>query len=760
VRRIAALVLAAAVLAPATAADAAGWHRWKGRAGTVAEHGVISRHEAIFNDELFDDYGANVDGFESMGPDPLVLVTGPHVDPANPTQPSFAPSGQVGRFRHTGDFSYPPDEANDDPSDPVDEVHRYTNVADFAEVRVTVKGPTVHLRFAFTALTPEDTTVVGVAIRSGDGPGGAWPFGARLASGGWDRHLTVWGSGGVLTTAGGQPRSLSALGGRVRKNAVANTIDVRLPRSALGPRKRWRLLAAAGRWDAAGLQWAEPEPTDTQSTSPGALGTAPRAYDLAFNQNEPNSLWKDTAQANALDARALDAHAWTISLPRLRSSRSTRIPCAPGPRIERFRSRMGGGSSWRTDEGLISQPQSGHSLNYEFLWHVQPLSFVLPPSACSKSAPTPSMDYFFHPANTNHNAWAVGIQGSHEGRSYLLDPASGYGYVNELATRYNRILASGMSKGEGWNYGDAPGEEQADDDAFRAAARRYRHDPDRVRAVGMSGRLGALFFAETWPDRISHIVSVSYHDAVSPRLANLRNTPWVFMHGTAGLDYDGALAYRSLDDRLSELGYPYAHLTWHGRGHDFTLLDRSYAISDAWTRAPRIRPGRITYHLDPADKRPGVPLFGGVDWVRRAKLADPAKAGTLDLISHRRVGRLPAFETRFAGQFTNAATADVLEINGTSYDSEETVRSRMPDAVEPGWTVDRLSIESTAARRPTRANAVSGTVEGISSVTLDARRAGLSMRRRIDTSGLTTTAPLMLVVRRGGRFRRISIPPG
>ena len=767
-RGLAAAVVATVLLVPAGAGAAGdGWHAWKGRSGDVAEHGVYSRHEAIWTDELFDDYGANVDGFESMGPDAFLAATGPHVNPSDPAHPSIAPSGQVGRWRHTGDYSYPPDAANPDPTgDPLHEIHTYTNVADFAEVRLAIERDTVFLRFSLTGLRTAASTVIGVAVRTGatSGAGGAWPYAAGLSSAGWDHFLTVWGTGGAVTTPDGKSASLASSGGALRVNTDANTVEVRVPRAAVARDggSSWRLVAGAGMWDAAAGEWAEPPVTPTQSTSPGALGLAPRVFDLAFNQGEPNSLWHETRQANDLVKGVVDAHGWTVDLAALASRGTTRVPCTPGPRVETFTSQLGGSPTWRTDEGMVSLPQSAHSINYMYRWHVEPIAFVLPPSACSTAMPAPSMDYLFHPANANHNTWAVGIQGAYEKRLYVKDPPSGYGYVTELAQRYNRITASGMGKGEGWNYGDAAGEEQADDDAFKAAAKRYRHDPDRVRAVGMSGRLGAPLFSEAWPDRISHIVTVSSHHADTTRLMNLRNTPWVFMHGDAGLDYDATGTggtYQTLDDRLSDLGYQYAHLTWHGRGHDFTLLDRSYRIADAWTRAPRIHPARITYRVDPAVARHGVPLFPGVDWIRGAALSDAKVAGTIDLTTLALADRLPERKTTFTGTFLDVGTGDLLDVNGLSYDDADAVRQRMPDAAEPGWEAVSVHIASTAVARPAVANALSGTLTGISALTIDVRRAGLSARRPIDLSGVKTTKPVTIKLRAPKRTRVVTIVP-
>lgn len=747
----------------ASAADLG--HRWRGLAGDDAGHGVVSRGEAIWNDYLFDDYGANVDGFESMGPDPFLLVTGPHVYPSDPLRPGIAPSGHIGRFRHTGDYGYPPDQPYDPAGDPLGENQSYQNVADIAEMRLAMQGDQLFLRVSLTDLPRPDATVVGIAIDSDadvQTGGGDWPFGVQLASAGWERFLTIWGTGAALSEPGGKTQDLVRdLGGAISTDVAANTIDVRIPRAAIASpgRTRWRLIAGAGRWDPGASSWAVPDPTTTQSTSPGSMGIAPRVYDLAFNQDEPNSLSDDTAQANALAGRAVQPHGWEVDLRDLEAGRTVPVPCRPGPHEETFNSTLRFGAGPRREEGLIPLPQSAHNVNYGYLWHVQPLAIELPPSACDPESPAPGLDYFFHPANTNHNAWFVGVQGSAERRVYVKDPPSTFSRIDELARRYDRITATGMSMGEGWNYGDMPGEERADADAFRAVSSRYRHDPDRVRALGMSGRLGALFFAETWPDRISQLVTVSYHDADSPKLVNLRNTPYVFMHGTTGLEIGDEADYDVLSSHLNELGYQYLNMLWEGRGHDVNLLDRSYALVEPWASAPRIHPAHVTYRIDPADARPNVPLFPGVGFARRATLADPQKPALVDLTSLALAGRLPTRETRFKVVLTNVRSGDRLELSGLSYATEQQLRARMPDALDSDWVMDTRSFAVKPLAVPARRRALAGTLENISRLTIDLRAAGIRSMRRIDLSGVRTNVPVSVRLQLRGASRTLLLRP-
>jgi hypothetical protein len=761
-----AVALAAAPVLAAMGAPEPGWHAWTGTAGDNAGHGVVSQGEAIWSNYLFDDYGANVDGAHSMDPDFLIGILSPHPYPGDPTQPvGFAPSGNVGRFRHTGDYGYPPDTAypQDPANDPFGDGASFQNSANVHEVRVATDPDNVYLRFTLTNLggdpslaTPTpDGTVIGLAIDtdpSSAAGGGAWPFGANLGSAGWKHFLTTWGTGARLTAAGGGTQDVVAdLGGGLREDLDANTIEVRLPRAALGGGSQWRLVAGAGRWDATAGAWALPVPTTTQTTSPGSLALFPRAYELPFHHDEPNSLLDDTKQANDLQAGTIDSDAWDVDLGQLDGGASVGVPCTSGPLEQKFTSSLGYGPGVRTEEGLTALPtQNGglanlHNVNYIYRWHVQPLALVLPPSVCNPAAPAPSLDLFFHPANVGHNAWMVGVESDYNRVNYINDPILGFDHVTQLAADYNRITASGMAKTEGWNYGDAPGEEVADWDAFTAVTSRFRYDPEHVRVTGMSGRLGALFFAETWPDRVASAATVSYHDADSPKIQNLRNTPYVFMHGTQFLELQSSLpSYVTLDDHLNALGYQYVHMTWNGRGHDFNLADQSLPLTEPWTSAARIHPARVTYYLDPADRRPDLPLFPGVDWVRDMSLADGGRPATIDLTDLARAAELPQRQTRFDCFFLNAGTADYVEYHGLSYETEETVRARMADRVAPGWTANGCTIDVTPLDRPATANAVSGTLDNVSEVTLDAAQMGLDTGAPIDLTGIESDAPVSI----------------
>ncbi|MHB8671132.1 MAG: hypothetical protein ACYDAD_11370, partial [Acidimicrobiales bacterium] len=223
--------------APPAATNLSGgpWRTWAGTSGDDAGHGVLSDGEAIWTNYRFDDYGANVDGFESLDPDLFTPILSPHVYPGDPQHPvGMAPSANIGRFRHTGDYGYPPDRAypQDPANDPLGDNTTYQNVANVSEVRVAADSGSVYFRFSLTDLGGDSllapvnpaSTVIAVAIDTDANAttgGGAWPFEAQVSSPGWERLLTVWGTGGALTTPDGVTADLGVAGGAVREDLAA-----------------------------------------------------------------------------------------------------------------------------------------------------------------------------------------------------------------------------------------------------------------------------------------------------------------------------------------------------------------------------------------------------------------------------------------------------------------------------------------------------------------------------------------------------------
>jgi hypothetical protein len=143
-----------------------------------------------------------------------------------------------------------------------------------------------------------------------------------------------------------------------------------------------------------------------------------------------------------------------------------------------------------------------------------------------------------------------------------------------------------------------------------------------------------------------------------------------------------------------------------------------------------------------------VPLFPAVDWARSVTLADPQRAGQIDLTDLSRAGRLPLRETRFDCEFLNAGTGDDVEYRGLSYDAPDALRARMPTAVAPGWSVkSSCSFDVKALTRPAPANGIAGSLSNVSTLTVDAARMGIDTARPICLGALHTETPVTLHVR-------------
>ncbi len=245
-------VVASLLPAPAMAAPpatSAAWRTWTAKSAMISNVGVYRGGEYVYSDYLYDDHGPNTDGIDHTD-----APFGASLNPEDPTNPRLGSSG--GQIRYAGDFFYGA------------AGNHYDNVADLLEMRVATDAASVHYRFLLGALKVPDSTVVGVCLdtdRRDDTGLATWPHAAGLVQQiGCDQFLTLYGTGGTVTDRTGVPVDLAALGGAVRADTDANTIEARVPRTVADPAtSTWRITAASGLWDATGAQLA-----------PGGAGTS------------------------------------------------------------------------------------------------------------------------------------------------------------------------------------------------------------------------------------------------------------------------------------------------------------------------------------------------------------------------------------------------------------------------------------------------------------------------------------------------------
>src|SRR4051794_40497253 len=189
---------------------------WKAEPAWIANAGVYRDHELVYQDYLYDDHGANTDGFDHI--DLPFGAAGP--DTQTPTDPRMSPAPAI---NWAGDFTYPS----------ADGTH-VDNVADLQELRVAADSGAVHYRYRLGTMTAPDSSVVALCVdedhdRSTGGQ--TWREGANLvASLGCDHLSPVYGTDADVSTPAGT-KTLSALGGSVHADPATGYTEVTVPRS-------------------------------------------------------------------------------------------------------------------------------------------------------------------------------------------------------------------------------------------------------------------------------------------------------------------------------------------------------------------------------------------------------------------------------------------------------------------------------------------------------------------------------------------------
>ena len=164
------------VLASLVLPDAAGAtpHRadgqladWRGAATMLSGESRVSKGELIYDDWLYDDYGADGDHISNM--------------------PVFR--GNLAPTR--GDYRYPTNSA------------RYGyNAADLRQLRVSASGTGLHIVAFLQTMKEPDAAIVTIGIDTGLArEGSGWPDGAGIDTPVADTFITFWGTGGGSPTA-------------------------------------------------------------------------------------------------------------------------------------------------------------------------------------------------------------------------------------------------------------------------------------------------------------------------------------------------------------------------------------------------------------------------------------------------------------------------------------------------------------------------------------------------------------------------------
>jgi dienelactone hydrolase len=356
--RRAALVIAVTVvlgIAPAAPAIAATAHRadgdlsdWSGDPTMLSGETRVSKGELIYDDWLYDDYGADLD--------------------QAPNDPAFR--GYLAPTQ--GDYRYPTNDA------------RYGyNAADLRELRLAADGYGLHVLVLLQTMKARDAAAFTLAIDSDRDRADTdqWPDGVGIDGPKADHFVTSWGSGGFVT---------DGLGHRIRiprqaVNLAENAIEVDVPWKDL-PYLRGRaarLYMVSGVADPQNKRYLLPVSGSATATNPGGgsqLGGYTAAFDAAFDGHETFtrllSHWGEEVQSQDLAQRDVSGLVQRVDFGELETGVSDSYAPAPG----RFYNRIfHSGQSYGEGIALKNNPSSpGGSPEPEFLSPYQPYGLYIP----------------------------------------------------------------------------------------------------------------------------------------------------------------------------------------------------------------------------------------------------------------------------------------------------------------------------------------------------------------------------------------------
>mgnify|MGYP000017527116 CR=1 FL=1 len=597
---------------------------WRGTATGLGGTSQYSRGEFVYQDHLFDDLGAD-------------------------TGQRSEQHGTVAAPK--GDVRYPTDEA------------RYgNNAADLLELRLAADADNVWIVARMSTLKVPDATVVALAIDTDANAatgGGPWPHAAGLAVAGADVIITLWGTGGTVTSLpGGSPVPLTDVAADTSNEN--NAIEARVPRSLFGGSSTIRVWSATGLWDAPASTWTPISPSSPTATSPGggSASVPARAFNVAFRDEEKGS-YMEERQAAALKAGDISAFRADVDLGLLQSGDSQPYRIVPG----RFYAAI-------VDEGFSIPPHheglayggvpgrfagvggAALSQTFDFYGRHQPYGLYIP-STYDAVTPLPA-------ALVLH-----GIGGSHATYNsqpgFLRDMGEGNGKAGQPPLLMVTPLGRGSSFYADWGEADVLA---VVDDVLS----RFPVDQERLYLTGYSmGGYGVYRLSALYPDRFAAAASwVGYSGEfigayltdpaklaglppgiVPPigngrsgkpnigdpvdTLENLRHLPLVHLAGSNDQIVPTSGQYAA-PRRLAELGYRSRFDLYPGYEHF------AFAIVDDWkqvrswlgNRRREPTPRQIDYKFSDGWTAPGLAaqlelVHDGGWWLRGLSMREPTE---------------------------------------------------------------------------------------------------------------------------------------
>jgi len=678
---------------PTAAAASGPWHDWTAQAAMVSNFGLYRSHEFVYQDYLYDDHGPNTDGIDHTD-----APFGGGVDPEDPTNPTTLGSSG-GQIRYAGDYTYAEDTSG-----------YFVNSADLVEFRVAEQDGNLYYRFQLGALTVPDSTVIGVCADEDHSTTTGlttWPYRAGLTEAlGCDHFYTVYGTGADVTNAAGTSTDLSALGGAVRVDLAANTIDMRVPLSVADPGSgSVRYYVASGLWDAANHAWRQVPASPFDPGAPTVTGdgvNVPQIWDVLANNNEPNAYWREERQANDLTARDIHNDFVDVNFSRLGQAGDD-----PDPQLTGVVDRIYRAQHPQTPrEGVTYQTVSLGPRNYVYHGDYQPYAVVIPATYYSQLAADPAKRFPFdeclHPLNGNHHVeiyyaeaeaqrnYVPGVSNTTPQDSYL-----GFTQYENQINKQNLVYACGNGRGEAVGFTGGDGmvdalEVQSDVEAH------YATDPNKTTLHGISlGAIGTWYMSTLYPDRYSASLP-SIFTGSTGYLANLYNLPTSYIIGTFD-EFGQGTQGDSVADSMQGLGNEYLYYHQLDRFHELSLGNVALPFNQPlfYSRQRVTDPARVRFVYDPGRYSPKLPGNGSVYWLSQLQRRGSGTA-PLEVTSLGRANELPSDQVVFDGIYVNTVKGYKARFRGLlRVSAGEFAKIWRPSDFEAGWQQESLTVTPT-----------------------------------------------------------------
>lgn len=569
--------------------------------------------ELLYQDYVYDDYGANTTDVPLASPD---------------TTP---PSSGMTFGAPTGDVVYPTDAPT-----------YGHNAADLLEFRARLlPGGGVAYRVTLNTMLAADVAGVAIGIDAdGDPSTGSddWGYGlGSLGPLGVEHVVVSWGAG---AEADGTPVTSGVDVGR-------NQIEIAVPSSVLAPAgATWRHYVAVGLFDPQGKAFVPVADQPTPTEPGGAHGTVPPpVFNVGFrlevegdepmgsdnlddpgtNAGEPGPRgaagfghWREHAQAKALAARDISAFSLDVDFGKLAAGTDddALVPAT--------------GYMNRLYASHLDLGEGATGVRPMLLGKIQPYS-VYVPTTYQAGTPAP-LTIVLHSLSSSYNQYAV----------YMPR------MLEQLGEERGAFVLTTEGRGpNGWYH------DEAEYDLFEAwadLAARYDLDPDRVTVSGYSmGGYGTYKMASQYPDLFARGFAIVgpadesifggptggaiEDDQNTLHIAdNLLNVPLLMWNGAIDelVPLAGVLRY---EQRLYDLGY--RHELDVFPTHDHFL----FAVVDRWgpgrdflgTATVDRNPDRVVYRAFPEMDNATLGLVHDhAYWVSDIAVAAGARSGLVD----------------------------------------------------------------------------------------------------------------------------------